>query len=92
MEQNSQEFNSAWGGIIFIIVGICFIIYVIYAIVSFKSERDYIKMEMARSANEKERKYWEEELKRLYISKIPVIGDLLINDEKGKEYSDEYDV
>lgn len=40
----------------------------------FKGERDYIRMEMARSFKEEEYLYWKEELKMLYISKIPIVG------------------
>ncbi|MBQ8636459.1 MAG: hypothetical protein IJ423_00490 [Clostridia bacterium] len=40
---------------------------------SFKGERDYIKMEMARSFEEEEYLYWKRELKMLYISKIPIV-------------------
>lgn len=42
--------------------------------IPFKEERDYIKMEMARSFEEKEYRYWRRELKRLYLRSIPLIG------------------
>lgn len=92
MEQNNQEFYSGWAEMLFVIAGICFIIYLIHTIISFKTERDYIKMELERSTKEKERKFWQEELKRFYLRKIPIIGELLINDEKNVEYEDEYDI
>ncbi len=34
-------------------------------------------MEMARALEEEEYYYWESELKRLYISKIPIIGSIV---------------
>ena len=40
----------------------------------FKEERDYIKMEMARSYEEEEYRYWRRELKYLYLRSIPLIG------------------
>ena len=43
-------------------------------IIPFKEERNYIKMEMERSYEEEEYLYWKRELRRLYISHIPIIG------------------
>lgn len=40
----------------------------------FKEERDYIKMEMERSYEEDEYRYWRRELKYLYLRSIPLIG------------------
>lgn len=40
----------------------------------FKEERDYIKMEMERSYEEEEYRYWRRELKCLYLRSIPIIG------------------
>ena len=40
----------------------------------FKEERDYIKMEMARSYEEDEYRYWRRELRKLYLRSIPLIG------------------
>ena len=42
----------------------------------FKEERDYIKMEMARSFDEEEYLYWKRKLKMLYISKIPIVSSI----------------
>lgn len=44
--------------------------------ISFKKERDYIRMEMARSYREKEYCYWERKMKCLYLRYIPLIGRL----------------
>lgn len=40
----------------------------------FKEERDYIKMEIERSYNEKEYRFWRRKLKYLYLRSIPLIG------------------
>ena len=45
--------------------------------IHFKEERDYIKMEMERSFEEEEYRYWRRELKRLYWRSIPLIGRFL---------------
>lgn len=37
-------------------------------------EREYLKMEMRRSYNEYEYRYWKRELRRLYLRHIPIIG------------------
>lgn len=42
--------------------------------IPFKEERDYIKMEMQRSYEEDEYRYWKRELKHLYLRSIPLIG------------------
>lgn len=42
--------------------------------IPFKEERDYIKMEMARSYEEEEYRYWRRELKYLYLRSIPIVG------------------
>ena len=44
--------------------------------IPFKEERDYIKMEMQRSYEEDEYRYWKRELKQLYLRSIPLIGRL----------------
>ena len=43
----------------------------------FKEERDYIKMEMARSFEEEEYLYWKRKLKMLYIRKIPIVRSIV---------------
>lgn len=40
----------------------------------FKKQRDYIKIEMARSYKEDEYRYWRRKLKYLYLRSIPLIG------------------
>ncbi len=48
--------------------------YIINVYLPFKEERDYIKMEIARSYRKKEYEYWKRELRRLYLSLIPLLG------------------
>lgn len=92
MEQNNQELYVNWAEIAFVMFAIFCIIYLLHTIISFKTEREYIKMEIERSTKAAERKYWQEELRRFYIRKIPIIGELLLNDGEGREYEDEYDM
>ena len=59
---------------IFIIVISFFVLAFCFNVVKpFMEERDYIKMEMRRS-DEEEYYYWKKELRRLYLSHIPIIG------------------
>ena len=54
----------------------CFVfVFYFYVVMPFIEERNYIKMEMQRSDDE-EYYYWKRELKRLYLSQIPIIGIL----------------
>ena len=46
--------------------------FVINVLVPFKENRDLIKMEMNRTKGRKHR-YWKRELKKLYISHIPIV-------------------
>lgn len=57
-----------------IIVFFLLLAFFVNVCIPFKRERDYIKMEMARSFEEKEYLYWKRELKRLYFSYIPLIS------------------
>lgn len=60
--------------IVMIVFFIIFVFY-FYVVMPFIEERNYIKMEMQRSDDE-EYYYWKRELKRLYLSQIPIIGIL----------------
>lgn len=48
----------------------------------FVSERRYLKMEIARSRSERERKHWKKELKYLYTSYIPIIRRIVLQKQK----------
>ena len=47
------------------------------AIISFKEERNYIKMEINRSSDDKKCLFWKNELKKLYLGSIPIIGRII---------------
>lgn len=82
MEQYNQDlYNNLSGGIIFFIFAFIFIVILISTIISFKDERDYIKMEIERSTSEKELSYWNKELRKLYLRKIPIFGMFFSSDE-----------
>ena len=44
----------------------------------FSEGRRYIKAEIHRSYNEREYRYWKRELKKLYISQIPILGKYIV--------------
>lgn len=44
----------------------------------FNESRRYIKLELSRSFDDSEKRYWKRKLKRLYISNITLFGRLLI--------------
>ena len=44
----------------------------------FSEGRRYIKAEMRRAYNESEYRYWKRELKKLYISQIPILGNCIV--------------
>ena len=41
---------------------------------SWEGERNAIKVEIERAYEDEERKFWEEKLKRAYVSHIPIIN------------------
>lgn len=63
----------------FVIIAVFIIFFILLAFfvnfyIPFKEDRDYIKMEMERSFDEEEYRYWRRELKYLYLRSIPLIG------------------
>lgn len=62
--------------IVIVVIASVFLFFVFYInlYLPFQEEKNYIKMEMARSSEEKDYLFWKSELKRLYLSKIPIIG------------------
>ena len=57
-----------------VIIGFFIVLAVYFNIIApFMKAREYIKMEMQRSDGN-EYYYWKRELKRLYLSHIPIIG------------------
>ncbi len=59
-----------------------FLAFCINAYLSFREEKKYIKMELERSADKAEHRYWEKRLRRLYISKIPVVRSIIFRKYK----------
>lgn len=64
------------------LLGIIILIFLIIvlqlnAIISFKEERNYIKMEINRSLDDKKRLFWKNELKKLYLGSMPIIGRII---------------
>ncbi len=62
------------------IIGVAIVIFFVLLVVYFEiiaplmEDRARIKMEMYRSYDEEEYRYWKRELKRLYLRHIPLIG------------------
>ncbi len=89
MEQyNSGLYEDLGSSLMFVIAIIILVVILVNMFMSFKSERDYIKMEIERSTKKEELLYWKEELRRFYIRKIPIIGDLLLNDDEYDDYDE----
>ncbi len=59
-----------------VLAGIIFALY-IKVIKPFSAERRYLKAEIDRAYDESEYLYWRNELKKLYVSLIPIIGKRL---------------
>ena len=72
---------GAFDIILFLAVNILLIFIVILIwinnIVPFLEKREYIKMEIKRSDNDDRYCYWKNELKKLYLHSIPIIGRFL---------------
>lgn len=82
MDNYNQDFYADMsGGIIFILFAVIFIVVLVCSVISFKNERDYIKMEIERSTNKQELSYWNKELKKFYLRKIPIFGLFFSDDE-----------
>lgn len=61
--------------VIFLLFTLIAIIYNVTAAARpFLREREYIKMEIKRSFDEEEYRYWKRRLKKLYLRSIPFIG------------------
>ena len=60
--------------LIFLIAILVVVSFILNTVMPFIKEKDYIKMEMGRSFEEDEYIYWKSELKKLYLSHIPIIG------------------
>ena len=59
-----------------------FCIFYVHLYVPFKEEKEYIKMEMKRSHSKESYRYWKRRLRKLYFSRMPVIGLFVRRKEK----------
>lgn len=75
MEYSYSTEEDAFLLFVFVVIIGSFVVlaFFINVVMPFMKERDYIKMEMQRSDDE-EYYYWKRELRRLYLSHIPIIG------------------
>lgn len=73
----------ACAGIVF--VGLLLMKFVMHIYLPFAEDRDFIKLEIMRSRGN-ERVHWQHELRRHYMSMIPLVGNSLVkrSREKGK--------
>lgn len=78
MENNANMFVEFLGMcLVAVILIILAIKYISTVYMPFVEERDFIKMEIARSHGDS-RVHYQHELKRLYLSQIPFIGGFLV--------------
>ncbi len=65
--------------VVFSVMLLIFIIWGFFfsTIIPLIKDRRYIKMEIARSTNISEYRYWKKRLRRLYLSSIPIFGRFL---------------
>ncbi len=57
---------------------LCIAAFYVNIVRPFLENRRYIKAEMHRAYNESEYRYWKRELKKLYISQIPIFGKIIV--------------
>lgn len=85
MENNANMFVEFLGiCLVAVILIILAIKYVLTVYMPFVEERDFIKMEIARSHGNS-RVHWQHELRRLYLAQIPFIGGILAEANKIRE-------
>lgn len=61
-------------GVILPVAVICVFILCLSVVKPFLSERAYLKTEMNRASSDGEYRYWERQLKKLYLRSIPFVG------------------
>ena len=76
MEQDENEI-FLYGILLAPLIVLCVAVYM-NIIRPFSEGRRYIKAEIHRSYNESEYRYWKRELKKLYISQIPILGKYIV--------------
>lgn len=61
-----------------VVAAVCVFMLCQTVIKPFFDERAYIKVEMSRSLSDREYRYWERQLKKLYIRSIPFVGRFFV--------------
>ncbi len=85
MENNANIFVEFLGICLVAVILISLAIkYILTVYMPFVEERDFIKMEIARSHGNS-RVHWQHELRRLYLAQIPLIGGMLAEANKRRE-------
>ena len=85
MENNANMFVEFLGiCLVAVILIILAVKYISTVYMPFVEERDFIKMEIARSHGNR-RVHWQHELHRLYLAQIPLIGGILAEANKTHE-------
>ena len=77
MEQGENEI-FLYGILLAPLIVLCVAAVYMNIIRPFPEGRRYIKAEIHRSYNESEYRYWQRELKKLYISQIPILGEYIV--------------
>ena len=85
MENNANIFVEFLGiCLVAVILIILLVKYISTVYMPFVEERDFIKMEIARSHGNS-RVHWQHELHRLYLAQIPFVGGMLAEANKTRE-------
>ncbi len=78
MPNNIENESNVFVISIIVVIGVIVLFaFFANAVVPFFEKRSHIKMEMERSCNEREYRFWKKKLKNFYISSIPIVGKLL---------------
>lgn len=77
MEQGENEI-FLYGILLAPLIVLCVTAVYMNIIRPFSEGRRYIKAEIHRAYNESEYRYWKRELKKLYISQIPILGNCIV--------------
>ena len=77
MEQGENEI-FLYGILLAPLIVLCTAAFYVNIIRPFSEGGRYIKAEMHRAYTESEYRYWKRELKKLYISQIPILGNYIV--------------
>lgn len=71
------------GCLVLLILAILLMKFITCVYLPFMDDRDFIKLEIIRTHGN-ERVHWQHEMKRLYLSMIPIIGNYLVDLDRKK--------